>query len=110
MIIYQWSLVSWFIRFKIDVFDANLDDAEVEMEDSPPSTIKQGRSVLCRSLFHLKRSQQLTVMILHLPISMTNFPNFFAHNTLTALNMLILIVKHSRRYTFMIIQAQFDLR
>ena len=44
MTIYQRSLVLRLIRFKIDAFDANLDDDEVEMEDSRPSTMKQGGS------------------------------------------------------------------
>lgn len=44
MTIYQRSLVSRLIRFRIDTFEANLDDDEVEMEDSRPSTMKQGGS------------------------------------------------------------------
>lgn len=45
MTIYQWSQVSQLIRFKINAFDAKLDDdAEAEMEDSRPGTMKQGGS------------------------------------------------------------------
>lgn len=45
MTIYQRSLVSRFTRFKIDTFDADSDDAVDEvMEDSRPSTMKQGGS------------------------------------------------------------------
>jgi hypothetical protein len=44
MTIYQWSRVSQLIRFKIDAFDANLDDTEAEMEDSQPDTMKKGGS------------------------------------------------------------------
>jgi hypothetical protein len=44
MIIYQWTQVSQFIRFKIDIFDEKVDDLEAEMQDSRPDTMKQGGS------------------------------------------------------------------
>ena len=46
MTIYQWTRVSQLIRFKIDIFDKKFDDFEAEMqvEDSRPDTMKQGGS------------------------------------------------------------------
>jgi hypothetical protein len=41
----QWSRISKSIRFKIDVIDGRFDeDADVNMEDSRPDTIKPGGS------------------------------------------------------------------
>lgn len=46
MTIYQWTQVSQLIRFKIDIFDKEFDDleAETQLEDSRPDTMKQGGS------------------------------------------------------------------
>lgn len=46
MTIYQWTQVSQLIRFKIDIFDKKFDDfeAEMQLEDSRPDTMKQGGS------------------------------------------------------------------
>ena len=52
MCISQWSQISQFIRFQIDVFDEKFtDDPEVEMEDSQPDTMKQGSSFKLGHIF-----------------------------------------------------------
>jgi hypothetical protein len=84
MIFYQWSQVSQFIRFKINVFDEEFaDDPEAEKEDSRPDTIKHGGSFKCGHIVLgavQKHSsfQQVSAAHLHDP-AFSHFYNRFRH-------------------------------